>query len=187
MRVIAGVARGCKLKTVSGMKTRPTADRVKEAVFNMIGPYFDGGSALDLFAGSGALGIEALSRGMARVVFIDRDKKAVEIIRQNLDAANFTTQAEVYPMDAFKALSYFKRHQIAFDVIFLDPPFRGKQLVPVIKYITRYALLHREGVVVAEYAHGDALPSRVNSLVETERRRYGDVAISLFHYHDHAV
>src|SRR5690606_30618142 len=89
MRVITGTARGRRLKAVPGLSTRPTSDRVKEAIFSMIGPFFDGGTVLDLFAGTGALGIEALSRGADRAVFVDRERASVETVRDNLAACGF--------------------------------------------------------------------------------------------------
>ena len=100
MRVVAGTAKGLPLKAVPGTSTRPTTDKVKESIFNMIGPFFDGGTAVDLFAGSGGLGIEALSRGIDRVIFTDKDRKSIETIRANLEKTKLQEQAEVYKVEA---------------------------------------------------------------------------------------
>ena len=104
VRVVSGSAKGRPLKAVPGMGTRPTTDKVKEAIFSMIGPYFDGGTVLDLFAGTGGLAIEALSRGMERAVLVDMDPKSIETIRANLKATKMEGQAEVYRNDAVRAL-----------------------------------------------------------------------------------
>src|SRR4051794_41215753 len=96
MRVVSGSSKGKTLKAVPGSTTRPTTDKVKEALFNMIGPYFDGGIGLDLFAGSGGLGIEGLSRGLEKVIFIDRDAKAIQVIHENIKSCHFEEKTEVY-------------------------------------------------------------------------------------------
>lgn len=109
MRVISGTAKGRPLKSVPGNGTRPTTDKVKEALFSMIGPYFEGGTALDLYAGTGGLGIEALSRGMEAAVFVDMEQKALDTVRANLKAAKVESQAEVYRNDAGRALAALEK------------------------------------------------------------------------------
>ena len=104
MRVVSGKCEGHPLKAVPGNTTRPTTDKVKESIFNMIGPYFDGGVALDLFGGSGGLGIEAISRGIDKAIFVDRDNKAIKVIHQNLESCRIQEQAEVYRNDAERAI-----------------------------------------------------------------------------------
>ncbi len=104
MRVVSGICKGKALKAVPGNTTRPTTDKVKEAMFNMIGPYFDGGIGLDLFAGSGGLGIEALSRGLDKMIFVDRDGKAIHTIRENIHSCGFDDQVEIYRNDAERAI-----------------------------------------------------------------------------------
>src|SRR4051794_16080351 len=103
MRVVSGSCKGKVLKAVPGNSTRPTTDKVKEAMFNIIGPYFDGGIGLDLFAGSGGLGIEALSRGLDKVIFVDRDGKAIQTIHDNIHSCQFDDKVEVYRNDAERA------------------------------------------------------------------------------------
>ncbi|MBJ3791977.1 16S rRNA (guanine(966)-N(2))-methyltransferase RsmD, partial [Bacillus sp. OA1] len=114
MRVVSGKCKGHPLKAVPGNTTRPTTDKVKESIFNMIGPYFDGGIALDLFGGSGGLGIEALSRGIDKVIFVDRDSKAIKVIHQNLESCRVQEQAEVYRNDAERAVKALIKREIAF-------------------------------------------------------------------------
>ena len=123
MRVIAGKAKRTKLQTLPGLDTRPTTDRIKETLFNMINPLLYDCSFLDLFAGSGAIGIEALSRGAARAVFVEKNPEAVRVIRGNLVTTRLEAKAEVYPMDVFRALGRLEGEG-PFDVIFMDPPYR---------------------------------------------------------------
>lgn len=110
------------LKAVPGESTRPTTDKVKESVFNMIGPYFQQGYGLDLFAGSGGLGIEGISRGLSKVIFVDRDPKAIQTIKKNIDLCGFQANAEVYKIDWKRALKAIIQRNIQFKVIWLDPP-----------------------------------------------------------------
>lgn len=182
MRVIAGEARGHKLVAVQGRKTRPTAGRVKEAIFNMIGPYFAGGWGLDLFAGTGGLGIEALSRGFERVVFIDQDRAALRTIKKNLDLTNLTERAEVYRTDAVNALYVLHRRRLQFDTIFLDPPYaQKKELIHVLRRISEYTTLAPTGVIVVEHAANLSLPEHVMNFLKDRTKSYGDVHITLFH------
>ena len=187
MRVIAGTARGHKLSAVPGNRTRPTADRVKEAVFNKIGPFFDGGVGLDLFAGTGGLGIEALSRGLDKVVFIDRDRAAWATIRKNLAATNLSEKAEVYCTDALKALHLFKRRHCQFDLIFLDPPYKKNTLRPVLEQVAHCSVLRSNGVIVVEHTEDETFPNQVADLDRNFTRQYGNVHISLFQHRDKAA
>ena len=114
LRVVSGICKGRPLKAVPGNTTRPTTDKVKEALFNMIGPYFNGGIGLDLFAGSGGLGIEAQSRGLDKVIFIDRDSKAIQVIRENIKSCSFDEKIEVYRNDAVRALKTLIKKKIGF-------------------------------------------------------------------------
>lgn len=129
MRVVAGTLKGRSIKAVKGTNTRPTTDKVKESIFNIIGPYFDGGVALDLFGGSGNLGIESLSRGIDRVIFVDRETIAINTIKQNVKDLKIEDQVEIYRNDAFKALKAIVKRGLQFDLILLDPPYRGNVLM----------------------------------------------------------
>lgn len=182
MRVISGTAKGRALKAVPGLATRPTSDKVKEAVFSMIGPYFDGGAALDLFAGTGALGIEALSRGMARAVFVDRDGASVKTVKANLDTCGFADRAEVHRSDALRAMKRLGRRGIAFDCVFLDPPYRFPALDKLMLELAALELLRPRAVIVAEHGAARALPERIGPLRLFRRAEYGDTAVSLFDY-----
>lgn len=182
MRVIAGIARGHKLVPVPGSHTRPTTDRVKEAIFSMIGPYFEGGIGLDLFAGTGGLGIEALSRGLDRVIFVDQQPQAIRVIKQNLTATRLIGQAEIYRKDAGKLITWLQQREIQFRVIFLDPPYSEKQLVHFLEEIGENNLLRQDGVVVLEHSAAQSFPDVIAGLTVTKQKKYGHIHISLFRH-----
>lgn len=180
MRVIAGKAGGRTLKAVPGQRTRPTTDKVKEALFSMIGPFFDGGVALDLFAGTGGLGIEAISRGMERAVFVDKERASIEVIQANLRQTGLTEYAEVYRNDARLALKALKRRQASFDLVFLDPPYKMKGLDELIGYCLEHEMLRPAAYVVMEHDADDHYPQSIGALEQIRRAHYGDTAITLY-------
>ncbi|WP_078554889.1 16S rRNA (guanine(966)-N(2))-methyltransferase RsmD [Bacillus alkalicellulosilyticus] len=180
MRVISGERKGLPLKAVPGTATRPTTDKVKEAIFSMIGPYFDGGLALDLYGGSGGLGIEAMSRGMEKVIFVDQNKKAIEVIHENLRKCHYEEKAEVFRNDAFRALKALTKRDIRFSHIFLDPPYAKQQLEKEMTYITKERLLEDKGIILAEHGSSVILPEEILSLRLIRRETYGDTTISIY-------
>jgi 16S rRNA (guanine(966)-N(2))-methyltransferase RsmD len=182
MRVISGTAKGRPLKAVPGISTRPTSDKVKEAVFSMIGPYFDGGIVLDLFAGTGALGIEALSRGAEQAIFVDRERIAVETVKTNLAACRFADRAEVYRNDAMKAAKLLGKRGLKFDYVFLDPPYKFAALDNLMPELAGLGLLRAGAVIVAEHDASRMLPEQLGPLNLFRRSEYGDTAVSLFEY-----
>jgi len=182
VRVVSGKAKGRTLKAVPGMGTRPTTDKVKEAIFSMIGPYFDGGQALDLFAGSGGLGIEAISRGMDRCVFVDMDKKAVETVYANLEATHLKEQAEVYRNDAQRALKALGKRETRFGLVFLDPPYRLKAIEELIGKLSDLALLEDGATVVAEHDVSERPAEAIAGCVASRRAEYGDTAVTIYTY-----
>ena len=153
MRIITGIARGAKLEAPAGLHTRPTAERTKEAVFSMLGGRFATGVALDLFAGSGQLGLEAVSRGAAKAILVERDKTALATLRKNATHTKLDSLVEIKEAEALSFLRTYTGE--AFRVIFLDPPY-GAGLLPLcLEEIARRRLLHENGVVVCESATGD--------------------------------
>ncbi|MVO99204.1 16S rRNA (guanine(966)-N(2))-methyltransferase RsmD [Paenibacillus lutrae] len=180
MRVISGNARGRALKSVPGMSTRPTTDKVKEAIFSMIGPYFDGGKALDLFAGTGGLGIEALSRGLDSCIFIDREKKSLDTIRYNLEVTKLAERAEIYRNDAGRALKALGKRGIKFDLVFLDPPYRFKIIQELMETMRELSLLEESATIVVEHDADDVLPEVIEGFVLQRRSDYGDTAITIY-------
>ncbi|WP_410769308.1 16S rRNA (guanine(966)-N(2))-methyltransferase RsmD [Fontibacillus sp. BL9] len=185
MRVISGSARGRTLKAVPGMGTRPTTDKVKEALFSMIGPYFDGGTVLDLFAGTGGLGIEALSRGMDKAVFVDLEYKSIEIVRSNLKTTGLENKAEVYKNDAERALKALAKRESVFDLVFLDPPYRLKHGDMLMQAMDQLHLLNPGATLVLEYESSFAYPAGFGPFSEVRKAQYGETTLSIYSYDHH--
>lgn len=152
MRVISGKYKGKILQGFDIRGTRPTMDRVKESMIASIYSYLKDAVVLDLFAGSGSLGIEALSNGCKMCYFIDNNKIAIETIQKNIQNID---SAFILKEDCFAALQYFKNNQITFDAIFLDPPYHDNLLNNVIDKIYEYQLLNKEGILICEYEEGE--------------------------------
>lgn len=182
MRVISGEARGRPLKAVPGKGTRPTTDKVKEAVFSIIGPYFAGGWALDLFAGTGGLGIEALSRGCDQAVFVDADKVSVDIVKQNLQATGFAARAEVYRNDAGRALKALSKREERFVLVFLDPPYKLKTADELMLAMAEYNLLVPQADVMVEHDSGHSYAEQIGPFRQLKHAKYGETAISVYRY-----
>jgi 16S rRNA (guanine966-N2)-methyltransferase len=182
MRVVSGNYKGRQLKAVPGVTTRPTTDKVKEAIFNMVGPYFDGGIALDLFAGSGGLGIEALSRGIERCIFVDREAKAIQTIHKNLEACHAVDASEVYRNDAERALKAIIKRELKFRLIFLDPPYKQQKLKTLINAVSENDLLQQGGFIVTEHGSDIQLPEEIHQLIQLKHETYGMSSITIFGY-----
>lgn len=180
MRVISGSAKGRQLKSVPGTGTRPTTDKVKEAIFSMIGPYFEGGQVLDLFAGTGGLSIEALSRGMDHAVLTDIDKKSIDIIKQNLQATGFIEQAGTYCTDARRALKALVKREAKFDLVFVDPPYRIKLAQELLEQLDQHNLLNPLATIVVEHDIEDTYQHAIGRLQWVRRAEYGDTAVTIY-------
>ncbi|KAB7669284.1 16S rRNA (guanine(966)-N(2))-methyltransferase RsmD [Bacillus sp. B1-b2] len=180
MRVVSGKNKGISLKAVPGNSTRPTTDKVKEAIFNMIGPYFQGGEGLDLFAGSGGLGIEALSRGLDHVIFVDRDGKAIHTIKSNISSCKLDEQAEIYRNDADRALKALIKREKKLDYIFLDPPYKKQQLEKLLTIISEEGLLKEDGIIVCEHGSEISLPETISGFLQVKHEKYGIIGVSIY-------
>ena len=177
MRVITGKARGVALKTPDGLKTRPTADRVKEALFSIIQFDLPGAKVLDLFAGTGQLGIEALSRGAASAVFVDAQDSACNLVKENLRRTKLTEQASVVRSDYLVFLS--NCHE-KFDFVFLDPPYAEVFLENALKKITEIDILQSGGIIVAERPLDKELPYIFEGFTRSKDYKYGKVLLTLY-------
>lgn len=182
VRVVAGSAKGRPLKSVPGMGTRPTTDKVKEAIFSMIGPYFDGGTVLDLFAGTGGLGIEALSRGMGRAVFIDMESKSIETVKANLKSTGFESNAEIYRNEAGRAIKALEKRKYIFDLVFLDPPYRMKNGDALMTEMATRGLLSTGALLVLEYESSYSYPEEITEFLHLRTAKYGETAVSIYEY-----
>lgn len=182
LRVVAGDYKGRQLKAVPGVTTRPTTDKVKEAIFNMVGPYFEGGTALDLFAGSGGLGIEALSRGMDHCIFVDREAKAIQTIHKNLELCRAENRSEVYRNDAERALKPIIKRDVQFSLIFLDPPYKQQKLEALINTIDDNNLLNKDGYIVTEHGSDIKLDLEIGQFVQCKHETYGMSSITIYRH-----
>ena len=177
MRVITGKARGVQLKTPEGMLTRPTADRVKEALFSIINFDLPNAAVLDLFGGTGQLGIEALSRGARSAVFVDQREDACKIIRENLRRTKLEAQGRVVRSDY---LDYLRRSREKFDIILLDPPYAEVFLENALKCITEIDILQTGGIIVTERPVGKELPFDYPGYTRSKDYKYGNTLITLY-------
>jgi len=180
MRVISGSAKGRPLKAVPGQHTRPTTDKVKEAIFSMIGPYFSGGTVLDLFAGTGGLGIEALSRGAEHAVFVDLDRTSIAVVKSNLDATRFAGKAEVYRNEAVQAVKLLRKRGMKFDYIFLDPPYRMKLLDDLLLSMHEMGLINPGATIVMEHDADHDYPDTIGTMNRKRHTQYGEIAVSIY-------
>ena len=177
MRVITGKARGVQLKTPEGMLTRPTADRVKEALFSIINFDIPGANVLDLFGGTGQLGIEALSRGAEKAVFVDAREDACKIIRENLRRTKLEAHGKVIRSDY---LEYLKRCRERFDIILLDPPYAEVFLENALKCITEIDILQSGGIIVTERPFGKELLCDFEGYTRSKDYKYGNTLLTLY-------
>ncbi len=177
MRVIAGKAKGMQLHTPDGMLTRPTTDRVKEALFSILQFDLPGARVLDLFGGTGQLGIEALSRGAASAVFVDSRREACQLIRTNLEKTHLASDARVVQSDY---LEYLNRCREKFNLILLDPPYAEVFLENSIKRITEIDILQQGGIIAAERPLGKELPWEFQGFTRSKDYKYGKILLTLY-------
>ena len=177
MRVITGKARGVQLKTPEGMTTRPTADRVKEALFSIIQFEIPGAKVLDLFGGTGQLGIEALSRGAKAAVFVDAGEPACKLIRENLRRTKLEADARVIRSDY---LEYLKRCRESFDIIFLDPPYAEVFLENALNCIGEIDILQSGGIIVTERPLGKDLNVELTGFERSKDYKYGKTILAIY-------
>jgi 16S rRNA (guanine966-N2)-methyltransferase len=181
MRIIGGSAKGRRLKCPKGLDIRPTTDKVREAVFDIIGQDQSGISVLDLFSGTGSLGIECLSRGAKRAVFIDLSESSIGIIRENLSSGGLGGFGIVLRHDLRKGLPV--KHpamQEKFSLIFLDPPYGKGYVLPLLGELSDRGILEKRSLVIVECAKTEALPGWVGNLSMTDTRIYGDTQINIY-------
>ncbi|MQS74915.1 16S rRNA (guanine(966)-N(2))-methyltransferase RsmD [Companilactobacillus halodurans] len=181
MKVVSGKFRGLNLKAVPTNNTRPTSAKVKEAVFSMISPYLNGGVALDLFAGTGSLGIEAVSRGYQQAYLVDKAYKAINTIKENVEKTHEEDSFVVLKSSATDALENFAKNQQKFDLVFLDPPYRMKVTEQIIKDMVESDLLNPEAIIVDETDYDIDLSdfSRIELLKE---KKYKDTKVAVYQF-----
>ncbi len=177
LRVISGLYKSRKLKEVKSDHTRPTTDKNKEILYNILGQYFDGGSALDLFAGSGALGIEAISRGFDTCDFVEKNFSAVKIIEENIKSLKINDITQVYKQDV---LTYIKMTDKTYDLIIADPPYAMDNYNEIIEIISARQVLNESGIIVIESAKDNTFPDKFNDLDKYKEKIAGITKFTIY-------
>lgn len=180
MRVISGDYGGRQLKNLSGTNTRPTTDKVKESIFNMIGPYFDGERVLDLFSGSGGLAIEAVSRHCSHAVCVDLNRQALKIIKENIEITKEPEKFTILRMDADKAIVYLSNKNEMFDYLFIDPPYTKQKIFDQIKKIDELELCNKGAIIVCETDKSVYLPDKIANFSIIRKQTYGVTAVTIY-------
>jgi 16S rRNA (guanine966-N2)-methyltransferase len=189
MRIIAGTFRSRQLNSLKGLTLRPTSDRLREALFNVLQQRIEGSRFVDLFAGTGAVGIEAVSRGATEVVFIENHRPTVELIRKNLESLEIRTGVRVLPIDAMRGLQKLAAEQTAegaassslFDIVFLDPPYAAAyEYEQVLTFLGDAALLNAGGLVIAEHRRSFDLPKTVGRLDAVRTLQQSDASLTFY-------
>lgn len=180
MRIIAGIHKSRKLNTLEGNNTRPMMDRMKESVFNTIGPYFDDITTLDLFGGSGALSLESISRGAKKAYIVEKNYQAAKVIKSNIDLLKENEKVILFNMDYQQALKKFINDQMRFDIIFLDPPYRMNIVGEIIQTILENNLLNDEGVIVCQYVKGNYHPEESEQLMIVKNYTYASSEVCIY-------
>lgn len=180
MRIIAGKHKSRKLVALEGLNTRPMMDKMKETIFNIIGPYFDGDVVLDLFGGSGALSLEAISRGASHANIVEASKDAMRIIKENVTSLHEESTTTLYHFDYQVALNLFAREQKKFDLIFLDPPYRLNLVKDIVDFIIANELLTKEGIIVCQYVRGNYIPEETVNLEIRKNFNYASSEVCIY-------
>ncbi|WP_375686894.1 16S rRNA (guanine(966)-N(2))-methyltransferase RsmD [Lentilactobacillus kefiri] len=182
MRIVSGKYGGIRLNPVKSDKTRPTTDKVKESLFSMTGPYYQGGKFLDLFAGSGAVGIEAVSRGMDRAVLVDRQYHAIKTIKENIEKIHAEDQFDVIKGNAESVLKQLAENNVQFDMVFLDPPYKLQKIVKTLGDLKALNLLNKGAVIVCETDNHTELPETLEGFQATKQKNYGLTNLTIYDY-----
>lgn len=176
MRVTGGICRGRKLKVPTGSRVRPTSDKVKQALFNILGEKIVGSAFLDLYAGAGGIGIEALSRGAGSMVFVDASRGSLSIIKQNVEQTGFGGRAQAV---LSKAGAFLKKASGPYDIVFLDPPY-AEELQPLLGLIAGAGILKPDSIVIAEHFKKQSSPASAGALSLYREARYGDTVLAFY-------
>lgn len=182
MRVVAGEFGGRRLKAVPGMKTRPTTDKVKESMFNIIGPYLNGGNVLDLFGGSGGLSIEAVSRGADSATLIDRRYQAIKTINENIEVTKSKEKFRIIKGDTNKVIFKLAKESKRFDYVFLDPPYKKQEIVKLLGEIFELRLLNKGALIICETDQEANLPEELTGYEFIKKSDYGITELTFYRY-----
>lgn len=182
LRVISGEFKGRKLYSVRGLSTRPSAERLREAVFNILSPRIRHANFLDMFAGTGAFGIEALSRGAHSAVFIEKSPSALTIIHKNVELCGITNRTKIIRWDAIKNLNCIKNIIPPFDIVFMDPPYEQNLIEPAIGNLLSTHSLIPNALIIIEHSIHETILQRFQQIMLIDQRKYGKSLVSFFKY-----
>lgn len=177
MRIITGIAKGRAILAPEGLNTRPTSDRVKESLFNIIAKNIHGARVLDLFSGTGNLGLEAISRGAEKCTFVENNNSTYKILSMNIEALGFVSSSELYRRDAFEVLELLGKEKKKYDIIFLDPPYSRGLVESSIKRISELMILDDNGIIISECDEKDTIPDNINDIKVYRNEKYGRTRI----------
>lgn len=180
MRVISGEFKGRRLESLEGSATRPTSDKVKESLFNIIGPYFEADTVVDLFSGSGNLGIEAVSRGVAHGYLVDNNERAVRVIQENVNNLGLNDRITVMNQSAQSALDYFQGQDIKINLLFLDPPYDMDVIQEILTVAVNKGILSKRAIVVCETTKYKEFPDIIGSLEKIRDQKYGKTRLTIY-------
>ena len=184
MRIIAGELRSRIIEMVRGDTTRPTLDRIKESIFNRIGPYFDGGLMLDLFAGSGNIGFEGISRGIDKCVFVDLNTAPIQTIKKNANNLKVNDKCRILKADYMEALQQFANENLKFDFIYIDPPYAKQQIDMIMEFLDEHNLVNEDGLVVCESGIDDSFKDEYGSLYKSHDKEYRVTRVTIYRRKD---
>lgn len=184
MRVISGQFGGIRLEVMKGNNTRPTTDKIKEAIFSILMPYLDDGNALDLYAGTGGLGIEAVSRGLDHAYLVDRNAQAIKVIEKNVEKTHSAEQFSILKQNSRAALRSFVDKGIKFDLILLDPPYAKETIKEDINFLLENNLLNNEAVILAETDKNANLDGLEDKLELLAHKEYGITLVNVYRYNE---
>lgn len=183
LRIIGGELKGKRLATVRGTTTRPTADRLRETIFNILYTRVRKTVVLDLFAGTGAMGIEALSRGAEYAALVDNNRNAYSVIKKNIISCSLENKTAIIKRNVLKKLDLINSIRPWFDLVFMDPPYNRNLIKPALKNLDKSRLLKKEASIIIEHSDSDILPEKIDHFTTVDQRRYGKTMITFFKYH----
>ena len=182
MRIISGSARGKKLLSPVGNNTRPTLDRVKESMFSIIQTFIFDSVVIDLFSGTGSLGLEAISRGAKKGYLVEKDYETFKLLDQNTKNFKFEDRSECFNMEALNVLKKLKNSEITFDIVFIDPPYKMNMIPPCIEFISQSSMLSRKGIIVTKIDSSEEIYYGDDNIILHDKREYGNTTIVLYKY-----
>jgi 16S rRNA (guanine(966)-N(2))-methyltransferase RsmD len=180
MRVVSGQSKGRRLLALRGQTVRPTQAKVKEALFNILASLVAGARVLDLFAGTGGIGIEALSRGAESVDFVERHPPSRKVLEENLKRCGYQSRARIHRLDAFRYLRQAARGVVPFDIVFVDPPYHTGILKKVLPLLSQDVIITHAGIMIIEHFHKTELPDVLGPFHRFRAQRYGDTVLSFY-------